>query len=90
MDMYTVYVLKNSGERFYIGHTSKSAQERTSEHKGGKNRWTRNKGSWVLVHAESYVSKGEASRREKQIKKYKGGRAFKALIASGKNNGEVA
>ena len=78
--MYTVYVLKNLKGRFYIGYTSKTAQERSFEHNSNKCQWTKNKGPWSICHIEQWPDKESAYRRELQIKKYKGGRAFKALI----------
>ncbi|MBI2074794.1 MAG: hypothetical protein HYT83_03090 [Candidatus Levybacteria bacterium] len=40
------------------------------------------RGFWRLIHKEEYSSLAEARRREKQIKSYKGGNAFKKLIES--------
>ncbi|MCF7808908.1 MAG: hypothetical protein K9N38_10365, partial [Candidatus Marinimicrobia bacterium] len=34
----------------------------------------------VLIHKESFATRMEAENREKQIKSYKGGQAFKRLI----------
>jgi len=39
---------------------------------------------WNLVYTECFSNKTDAWKRERQIKKYKGGKAFKMLI------GEVA
>ncbi len=78
--MYTVYILENANEQFYIGYTSKDVQERVAEHNAGKCQWTKNKGPWNVRYTEGYKSKEEAYRREKQMKRYKGGRAFKVLI----------
>ena len=80
--MYYVYILKNEQGKYYIGYSSKRPEERVIEHNQSKSRWTRDKGPWQLLCSESYNTKEEAFRREKQIKSYKGGRAFKKLIES--------
>jgi putative endonuclease len=78
--MYHVYILENLDGRHYIGYTSKSPQERVYEHNTSKGRWTRYKGPWTLVYSEEFITKEEAFKREQQIKRYKGGEAFKKLI----------
>ena len=87
--MFNVYILKNSKERFYIGYTSKTVEERLHEHNHGNCRWTRDKGPWKICYVEALVTREEAYRRERQLKSYKGGRAFKALLVFNRH-GEVA
>jgi len=77
--MYFVYILENENNRHYIGCT-KDIDKRLREHNSGKTRWTRDKGIWKVVYVESLTSREDAFRREKQIKSYKGGRAFKSLL----------
>ena len=88
--MYTVYILENPKECFYTGYTSKEIIERVLEHNQGKCRWTKNKGPWNVRYIEKWTTKAEAYRREKQIKSYKGGRAFRQLLAVTISRGEVA
>ena len=83
--MFNVYVLESEKGRFYIGYTSKTVEERLFEHNHSKCRWTKNKGPWKVRCREEWNSKEEAYRREQQIKKYKGGRAFQSLINTHKN-----
>ena len=80
-NMFIVYVLKNSitGKR-YIGSTNDLVR-RLSEHNRGHTKSTRQKGVWEVIYTEEYAESLEASRREKQIKSYKGGNGFKKLIA---------
>ena len=64
--MYYVYLIVNEfGER-YIGYTS-NLKRRLSEHNSGSNASTRNH-KWRLVYYEAYLSKEDASRREKKLK----------------------
>ncbi len=79
---YSVYVIvSEKTRRYYIGVTSKTVGERLAYHNRGANRSTKNNGPWVLVYKEEYLDKSQAWKRERQIKSYKGGEAFKKLIA---------
>ena len=81
--MYYVYIIRSkTTERYYIGSTSDLIQ-RLRHHNSGANRSTKNKGPWVIVYSEKFNSKKDAWFRERQIKKYKGGEAFKKLIKQG-------
>ena len=84
--MYYVYIIKSETTgKHYIGVTSDLVQ-RLRHHNSGANRWTKNKGPWVVAHSERFNDKKKAWFRERQIKKYKGGEAFKKLI----KHGEIA
>ncbi len=78
--MYTVYILKSlKNGRHYIGYTS-NFNRRIKNHNSGNNISTRNGCPWVKVYIEKFEDKKSAWLREQQIKKYKGGEAFKKLI----------
>jgi putative endonuclease len=78
-----VYVLKSAKDsKHYIGCTS-DIDARLAFHNAGKQRSTKNRIPFVLVYKEEQPTKAEALAREKQIKSYKGGEAFKKLINSG-------
>ena len=79
--MFTVYVLKNSlTNRHYIGSTNDLVR-RLDEHNRGHTKSTRQKGIWEVIYQEEYNELLEATRRERQIKSYKGGNEFKKLLA---------
>lgn len=61
---------------------------RFKQHEHGKTRLLKNRGPFDIIRVEEFASKGEAIKRERQIKRYKGGEAFKKLIAF--NFGDVA
>lgn len=78
--MYKVYILKNDKTgRHYIGSSS-DLSRRLVEHNRGQTKSTNISGNWYVIYEEEYATSLEAKRREKEIKSYKGGNAFKKLI----------
>ncbi len=79
--MYHVYILKSKKDnKFYIGSTSDVAA-RLNYHNSGRQRSTRHRIPFSIVYEEAFNCKSEALKREKQIKSYKGGNAFKKLLS---------
>ena len=79
-DMYTTYVLQShKTSRYYIGYTS-DIRKRIKYHNQGCNKSTKAGIPWKLIYQEDFEYKKSAWLREKQIKSYKGGQAFKKLI----------
>ncbi len=75
-----VYILRSLRDgKYYIGYTS-NLERRLKEHNSGRQRSTRNRAPFELVYYEEYESKSEAMKRERQLKSYKGGEAFRRLI----------
>ncbi len=78
--MYTVYVLKSSkNDKYYIGSTS-DIDQRIRNHNAGLSKWTKSGVPWIIIHTETYATRGEAVKREKLIKSYKSGNEFHKLI----------
>ena len=63
-----------------MGMSGKHPCIRVQEHIHHKSKWTKDKGPWQLIHWEEFLNKCDAWKRERQIKSYKGGRAFKKLL----------
>jgi len=77
---YYVYVLKSlKDHRYYIGFTT-DVEARLRFHNAGLQRSTRDRIPFCQVLFEEFATKEEALKREKQIKSWKGGAAFKQLI----------
>ncbi len=78
--MYIIYILRNifSG-RHYIGSTN-NIERRLEEHNRGQTKSTKG-GQWIIIYTEQVNDSTKAKKRERQIKSYKGGKAFKNLIA---------
>jgi putative endonuclease len=79
--MYWVYILRiRRTGRYYVGQTQDIAK-RLDKHSRGETKSLKNRGEFELVYTEECSSRAEAMRREKEIKKYKGGVAFKKLLS---------
>ncbi len=78
---YYVYMLKSlKDSKFYIGSTSDIAA-RVAFHNAGLQRSTKNRIPFELVYSETVQTKEQGLKREKEIKSYKGGNAFKKLLS---------
>jgi len=70
--------IKDKG--YYISSTS-HVDKRLKFHNAGLQRATKNRTPFKLVYKEELPDKTEALKREKQIKSFKGEKAFKKLIS---------
>lgn len=78
--MFTVYILQSlKDNKYYIGYTS-NLEARLSDHFNGKTKSLKGRLPVNLVYTEVFSTKSDAIKREKQIKAYKGGDAFKKLL----------
>ena len=79
--MYFVYIIQSlKDNKYYIGSTS-NVELRLKFHNSGRQRSTKHRIPFVLVYTETFQNRLEAEIREKQVKSYKGGEAFKKLIS---------
>ena len=76
--VYIIQSLKDS--RYYIGETA-DPDRRLFEHNEGWVKSTRHRRPFILIYSEILNSRTEALKREKQIKAFKGGEAFKKLLS---------
>ena len=76
---YIVYILTNNIGKYYIGFSS-DKNRRLIEHNRGQTISTKYSSSWNTIYIEKFDTKKEAIKRERQIKSYKGGNAFRRLI----------
>jgi len=82
-DMYFVYILQSEkNSRYYIGYTS-SVRDRLKHHNSGANQSTKPYRPWKVIFTEACIDKKSAWLRERQVKSYKSGEAFKKLIKGG-------
>ena len=77
---YYVYILQSlSDGRYYIGSTE-NVDARLAYHNSGRQRSTHSRVPFRLVLYETFPEKSMALKRERQIKSWKGGSAFKRLL----------
>lgn len=74
--MYFLYVLKNkTSGKIYIGQTE-NLEKRLNQHNNRgfhKNSYTKiNKGLWEIVYKETYKTRQEVYKREKELKSSRG------------------
>lgn len=78
--MNYVYILQSERkQRYYVGYTG-DLEKRLQEHNSGKVRSTKAYKPWKLAYKESFIDKAPAYKREREIKEFKSGIKFKALI----------
>ena len=81
--MHFVYILKSLKDGgFYIGCTT-NLDKRLSIHNSGKAESLKKRRPLEIIYFERYDDQKRAYDRERQIKRYKGGEAFKKLIQLG-------
>lgn len=67
---YFVYILRSNTDKLYIGQTN-NLSERLEQHSANTNKsakYTKDYRNFKLVYSESYLTRIEAMRREKQLK----------------------
>jgi len=80
-----VYVLRSQTTgRHYIGSTT-DLHRRLADHERGNTPTTRKQGRWRLVYCEECADLRAARRREREIKRFKGGVQFTALLEQGRS-----
>jgi len=71
--MFTVYVLYSEKfNKIYIGYTSDLGKRFLSHNELGTKGWTIKFRPWKIIHTESFQSKAEAMKREKELKTSRG------------------
>ncbi len=84
MSMFFIYIIQSEKtNRYYVGYTG-NIDQRLEKHNAGGVNSTKHVIPWKLKYTEEFTNKVDAWKRERQIKSYKGGKAFKLLL------GEVA
>ena len=78
--MYYTYVIQSTQNgKYYIGSTN-NIPKRLQRHNSGTVKATKSYIPYKLVYYEEYEQRSAAIKREYEIKRYKGGNAFKKLL----------
>ena len=65
---YFVYILQSERDgSYYVGHTS-NLEDRLKRHNERRSVYTRAKAPWKLIHQETFESRSDAMKREREIK----------------------
>jgi len=80
--MYFLYILySKSLDHYYVGHTS-DLQGRLRRHNTLHKGYTGKANDWQVVYTETYTSKDQAYKRERQIKGWKSKVSIQKLIST--------
>ena len=78
--MYKIYILQSlKDNKFYIGQTS-NLEERLKYHDRGHVPSTRSRRPLKVVFTEDFENRIDAIKRERYLKKLKGGNEFKRIV----------
>lgn len=66
--MFHLYILRNTHNRLYIGHTDNVARRVKDHHGGNGAKFIKDHGDFELVYSEEVATRANAMRREKQLK----------------------
>ena len=78
--MFTTYILQSEKDgRYYIGSTN-DIRKRLVKHNKGYSKYTKNRGSFKIVHHEDFDTRSKAQKREYYLKSLKSRSALEKLI----------
>jgi putative endonuclease len=79
---FSVYILYSSTlDKYYVGYTGDSLEERLRKHNTQHKGFTGGLGDWIIRYTETFELKTDATLRERQIKNWKSRRLIEKLIA---------
>jgi putative endonuclease len=76
--LYRVYVIENQAGRRYIGF-SEDADKRLEQHNAGQSSWTAKYRPWKLIWRSEFLSRSDALKLEKKLKRQGRGSGFYTL-----------
>ncbi len=79
---FFVYILQSQSSGRYSDGQSKNLEQRVAYPNANYSKSLKNRGPWKLVHCEEFMTRGEAVRREIQIKKQKDRRYIERLVSA--------
>lgn len=81
--MWTFYILYSpSADQYYTGFTGDDPQQRLRRHNTNHKGFTGKKNDWAIAYTETYLTKEEAHKREREVKKWKSKKLLQQLIGS--------
>jgi putative endonuclease len=80
---WTYILFSASLNKFYIGSTSTTPDERLKKHLSKHTGFTSKADDWIIIYSESFQTINEARKRELQLKKWKSHTKIQQLIKHG-------
>lgn len=68
--MYYFYLFKCGDNTLYCGSTDNLAKRETLHNTGKGAKYTRGRGQGVMVYSETFTTRGQALRREAEVKRW--------------------
>lgn len=86
-----LYILENDQGKYYTGIIKLQLTKRLLKHNRGEVYSTKSGIPWYIIYFQEYKDYKEARQKEKQIKSWKSGNAFKNFLskAAGSSNGRT-
>ena len=81
MKFYVYILFSQKLNRYYIGYTSELSK-RLQEHNSGKSSFTSKADDWNILYTEEFDARGEAHKRELEIKNKKSRKYIEWLIGN--------
>lgn len=78
--IYSTYVLENSKERLYIGHTD-NLKGRLLRHDGNRVKSTSYRGPWKVIYTKLFSTRSLAVQHEKYLKSLKSSKYIKENLS---------
>ena len=79
---YTYILYSQMLDRYYIGFTTDTVENRLAKHLLNKKGFTSKAKDWKIVYRESFLTKSQAMLREKEIKNWRNRKMIENLISS--------
>ena len=77
---FTYIIYSESLDKFYIGHTCESLDERLRKHLSQHKGYTSKVKDWKIIYSEIFENKSDAYKKELEIKSWKSKTKIKKLI----------
>ena len=79
---FYLYILRSqTSGRFYVGQTQ-DVVARLAYHNANYSKSLKNRGPWELLYTETFATRSDATRRERQIKSWKDRKLIGKLVSA--------